>query len=283
MAKPWGRYEIGFLDHPKFLALNANALALWWEGKNYCDANLTDGLIPHTKVKTFRFRGAKSIDMLTTPVEKADGTRYAPLWEKHEVGYKMHDYLDHNDCREVVLARKGAAEERRQADKKRQAEWRAKNTERRANAKRHEAVTRDMSRNANASVTPYTEATTEAEPPPTPSRGSAFAKPDSVITDDALAERASRFLERYVQIYAKVRHGAHLQIRPAVDFTKALDLVNAYTDDAWLDGIAELFLTRDAWKPKNEPGTIGQLRHMAPQADAELRRHGWSPRSKAAS
>jgi hypothetical protein len=160
MAKPWGRYELGYLDHQKFLTLNANAIALWWEGKNYCDTHHTDGLIPAEKVKQFRFKGAKSIGLLTTSCGvKTDGvTAYAPLWEVHPVGFKMHDYLDHNDCRDKVLARMDAADERRDADRRRQADWRAREKERRANERR---VSHDVTRDANVTVTPSTEAVPE--------------------------------------------------------------------------------------------------------------------------
>lgn len=158
--KPWGRYEIGYLEHPKFVDLTSNALGLWWEGKQYCDANLTDGLIPIGRVKTFRFKGAKSIEMLTNPCRtpKPDGTPYAPLWEAHPVGYKMHDYLDHNDCRETVLARQGAAAERRAADRQRQADWRAREKERRHSVTRDN--NRDALRDGHVAVTPSTETPT---------------------------------------------------------------------------------------------------------------------------
>lgn len=104
--KPWAKVEIGRMRHPKFLALSGNAIALWDEGKDYCDEHQTDGIIPGEALKTFRFRGVKSIALLIQSCgQKTDGTPYAPLWTAHAHGYRMHDYLDHNDCREVVLAR----------------------------------------------------------------------------------------------------------------------------------------------------------------------------------
>jgi hypothetical protein len=126
MAKPFGRYEIGFLDHPKFLALSGNAISLWWEGKNYCDKHFTDGLIPASALKYFRFRGEKTVRQLMTSCGvKADGeTAYGPLWEPHPVGYKMHDYLDHNDCRDVIMARMDRADRRREEERDRKAGWR---------------------------------------------------------------------------------------------------------------------------------------------------------------
>jgi len=158
VAKPWARIEIGYLNHPKFLALNANAICLWHEGKNYCDSHHTDGLIPKDALKSFRFRGAKSVEsLLKSCGQKGDGTPYAPLWHEHPVGYKMHDYLDYNDCRDAVLARMAKADERRQADADRKAEWRA--------MKKPKKVSRKMSRRtSDGTETSPSRSTTETTP-----------------------------------------------------------------------------------------------------------------------
>ena len=162
MAKPWGRIELGYLNHPKFLALNANAICLWHEGKNYCDAHQTDGLIPTGALKAFRFRGQKSVEgLMTSCGQKPGGAPWAPLWEVHAVGYKMHDYLDYNDCREVVLARLQDAEDaaalRKVANTKRQAEFRARRKEELA------APLRNVLRNAENNVTSRTPTETVPE------------------------------------------------------------------------------------------------------------------------
>lgn len=138
MAKPWAKYEIGFIRHPKFLALTGNAIALWWEAKNFCDEHHTDGLFPREALRTFRFNGGKSVDALTrTCGVKADGQSYAPLWEPQDIGgvphFKMHDYLDHNDCREAVLKRFAVADVKREESRQRQQDFRARrNAERNA-------------------------------------------------------------------------------------------------------------------------------------------------------
>lgn len=126
MSKPWGRYEIGYINHPKFRALNQNAICLWWECKNYCDEFHTDGLVPCSVVRGFRFHGAKAVDLLTRSCGmKPNHQSYAPLWERIDIGgvcyYRMHDYLDHNDCRDKVMDRIAKAEERREEDRKRKA------------------------------------------------------------------------------------------------------------------------------------------------------------------
>jgi len=131
VGKPFARFEIGYMDHPKFMALSGNAISLWHEAKDYCAKYHTDGLIPADAVKHFRFAGKKSIALLTTPISlpKPDGTAYGPLWEVHPVGFKMHDYLEHNDCREDILARMEDASDaeklRKAKNKARQAKYRA--------------------------------------------------------------------------------------------------------------------------------------------------------------
>lgn len=119
MAKPWGRYEIGFLGGTKFRALNANAICLWWEIKSYCDEHLNDGRFPATTIKTFRFYSAKALEQLTRSAGlKPNGQPFAPLLERQDIGgvayFVMHDYLDHNDCRDKVMARKKKADEERE-------------------------------------------------------------------------------------------------------------------------------------------------------------------------
>jgi len=171
MAKPWARLEIGYLSHPKFLALNANAICLWHEGKNYCDAHHTDGLIPRDALRMFRFRGRKALALLLASCgPKPDGTSYAPLWESHPIGYKMHDYLDHNDCRDEVLARLDDAEDvkalRRIANKERQAKYRAERKARIAALSVTPIVTpvtRDNERDSTRDVTRTCSTPTETE------------------------------------------------------------------------------------------------------------------------
>lgn len=123
--KPWAKLEQNYINHPKFLALSSNAICLWLEGKNYCDMHQTDGLIPREALKTFRFSSDKSLGLLLRSCGlKPNNEPYAPLWEPHPVGFKMHDYLEHNDCRDDVLARMQKADAERDRKKKNQKEYR---------------------------------------------------------------------------------------------------------------------------------------------------------------
>jgi len=120
MAKPWHRYEQNFINHPKFLVLSPGAICLWLEGKNYCDMHLTDGMIPRDALRTFRFQNRARIDELLQQIDGYSGA----LWEPHAVGFKMHDYLVHNPCRDEVIERMAAADSEKAKKKLYLKEWR---------------------------------------------------------------------------------------------------------------------------------------------------------------
>jgi hypothetical protein len=179
VSKPWAKYEIDFLDHAKFLALTANAICLWLEAKNYCDKYHTDGLFPKEALKTFRFNGRKSVELLMRSCgQKSGGEAYAPLWELLDLGggtYRMHDYLLHNDCREVVLARiqdaEDVAELRRAGNKGRQQKCRADRKQRLAlvrHAGGHTIGHAVGHAVGHAPVTPVSSTPTEAVPEAVP-------------------------------------------------------------------------------------------------------------------
>jgi hypothetical protein len=129
MPRPWAKLEQNYINHPKFLGLNANAICLWHEAKNYCDMQINDGLFPREALKTFRFHGQKALELLMRSCgQKPNGEPYAPLWEAVDIGgvahIRMHDYLDHNDCRDKVLARMKAVDDERERDRQRKADAR---------------------------------------------------------------------------------------------------------------------------------------------------------------
>ena len=148
MAKPWGRIELDYINHDKFRAINATAICLWHEGKNYCDLRLTDGLIPRATATRFRFFSKTAVVMLTTSAGPKPGTNemYAPLWEEIDgFGWKMHDYLNHNDCRERVQARLARYEEEKNRKRANQKAWRDR--------MRNEHVTGSVTGNVTGNVT----------------------------------------------------------------------------------------------------------------------------------
>jgi hypothetical protein len=130
----------------------------------------------------------------------------------------------------------------------------------------------------NGPSTRYPEERREKYVPPNPPNGGLSGSFDPVM-----GAQAGAFLRGYPQTYAKVRDGATITMREARDFPVAMALMAAYHDVDYLTDMLELFLRKADWAPKNVPGTIGQFRHLAPQCDAELRRHGWHRAPKRAS
>jgi len=88
---------------------------------------------------------------------------------------------------------------------------------------------------------------------------------------------ASDFLERYPEVYARCRSGAVYRTTPATfdrDFRNARGLASTYPDLHRLLLIAEVFLRAKNIGDKNQPGTPGQLLHMAPEFDGLLKANG---------
>lgn len=304
MGKPWARYEVGFINHDKFRALTGNAIALWLEGKNYADEKYTDGLLPLGTVKTFRFYGKKSVALLTTSCGENPGAGqpYAPLWEPHPVGFKMHGYLEHNDCREEVLQRlqdKAQVQQLRKAtNAERQRKFREDRREQidallaASQANVTPVVTQDVTppaalrnvlRNAPQAVTrnasnAVTSTPSEAEAPsPSPSEEKkerkASPSPPAVydpFTDEALTMRAGDFIRRYQALYPEHRWGALYTGNQFRDYDAAVTLCRTYTDDARLDRLATCFLTTEHSFAAEGSRTIPQFRALVGWLDGEL-------------
>jgi hypothetical protein len=296
MAKPWSRYQVGFINHPKFRALPGNAILLWIEGKNYADEHLTDGYLPLAIIKGFRFyskRNAAALQATIGPKDAAGSEHYGPLWEAHAVGVKMHDYLDHNECAEAVRARIGEAEDQRTKSKQRLKAWRERKRAERRGAARPLRVpnetpseTHDETPSETPSTPPMkrnetglTDTEYRVVPPNPPAGGSLDRRAESVLTDaastllaaDHIAEHARAFIERYPEIYAKARSGANYCVRVARDFPAFLELVTRWPDMDYLCDMLRLFLLKKDFAPKNEPGSPRQFLWLAPQCDALLR------------
>jgi hypothetical protein len=104
----WVRIHDGAMQSMKITKLSDSAFRLWVRGLCYCQTALTDGLIPR---EALRDMGAKrkDVDMLSAVLVAGK----APLWEVHHVGYKVHDYLAWNDCRDKVIERQDKAKQRK--------------------------------------------------------------------------------------------------------------------------------------------------------------------------
>lgn len=277
--KLWARYEQGFVNHDKFRAITANAIALWLEGKTYADEKLTDGLLPEYEVKHWRFYGGRSVALLTRSCGIKPGTDqpYAPLWEVVEdFGFKMHDYLDHNDPREVVQARIAKADAGRAARNANQAAYRERRKEERRQAASSPPALSEKP--ITESVTGYqrTDEVTDKHNHNQIQIHKQESLSDSLSTaraqtlDDDLGDRAAAFLERYQAFYRTHRNGAHVLIKPALDFQRACDLCRAWPDGR-LDQMARILLTTDeSWVEKTDRG-FGVFHSRATWCDDRLK------------
>ncbi len=103
---PWGRLDDTLYDHPKLDALGSAKLqgvGLWTLAITWSNRWLTDGAIPTERIKK-----------LGGSVALANRLVDAGLFDKTATGYQIHDFLEFNDSREEILAKR--AQER---DKKR--------------------------------------------------------------------------------------------------------------------------------------------------------------------
>lgn len=66
---------------------------------------MTDGLLPKLTVKGFRYVTSGRIKELTRPC--ALGSE--PLWERHDIGFKVHDYLEWNPSKDEEIDRREAS------------------------------------------------------------------------------------------------------------------------------------------------------------------------------
>lgn len=113
----WVRIHDGALWHPKIVVLFdwRHPFDVWIWGLSYCQMNLTDGHIPSKAVPKQANKAAAQLVTLG-------------LWEVDQDagGYLVHDYLDWNDSRSDVKARRDKTRTRIKA-------WRKHGSERRTN------------------------------------------------------------------------------------------------------------------------------------------------------
>lgn len=224
----WVRIDDGAMTHPKIVGLTDRAFRLWVWGLSYCQQHLTDGLITPEAVP-----GRLKLAI-------GDLTGKKKLWEPHDVGYKVHDYLDWNDSRETVLAKRAGG-------KRRLDDWRDKKTAQPVTTETRytgeggnalqRSTTTDLLARSGVGITTRSSERKENGP-------------------DVLGERAGILLqETYPQLYAKYRHGARLRLTAnSVAFNDALSLVEQW-DDARLEKLAALVLTTDdEWISRTDRG-----------------------------
>jgi len=94
MAVTWFKLDNGFPEHPKITQVGGDAAWLYVCGLAYASRNLTDGLIPAGALA--RLSDRKQPQKLAQVLVKAG------LWDVHEDGWMVHDYLEHQSSRARV-------------------------------------------------------------------------------------------------------------------------------------------------------------------------------------
>ena len=95
--------------------------------------------------------------------------------------------------------------------------------------------------------------------------------PDEAVEDPAGID-AAWLLERWPAWYASVRHGARYRVKPALEFSIALQLVGTYPEREHLERMARVFLGATGLPPVHAGRTLDQFARLyAPGCDAAVR------------
>lgn len=277
------RIEENAMDHPKFIALNAGAWRLWCEGGTYAQRHLTDGFIPSSALRGFRYFSQGALKQLLEALVPNKG----PLWHKTEGGIAIHDYLDHNDTREKVL-------KARQDGKDRLEKWKADHAAKRGHPQRNafqNATSDAVSLTAqNASKQNRTEQSVGKEHQPTgarsadPARRSHPLDERPVLSPESI-DAANRFLAAYpVKENQKAAKNAWLRLNPDEDTIAAIfENLEARARLGWAKQARFVpfparFLDEEMWKESYVPrddtpaAPAGRIVPDADETDAYLRK-----------
>jgi len=107
----YARLEDSFRDHPRFIDMSCAAVGLWASSIAYCNKHLTDGRVPATALARLAPR--------ETPKQRATIVGElvtAGAWHQNDDGsYQVHDYLDWNDPKARILAKREADRVRKES------------------------------------------------------------------------------------------------------------------------------------------------------------------------
>jgi hypothetical protein len=95
----WVRIHDNAMTHPKIIGLSDGAFRAWVGGLSYAQIHLTDGLLP-------------KVCLTLSMARRAPELVAAGLWKPVEGGYQIHDFLQWNDARRVVLQKREDAKGR---------------------------------------------------------------------------------------------------------------------------------------------------------------------------
>lgn len=105
---PWGKLDDSLYDHPKLdelaPAMRMQCVGLWAVAISWCNRRLTDGHVPTNRIR-----------LLGGTTQQAEALVAVRLFDAVPGGYQVHDFLDFNDSREYVMARRAKDAARQQA------------------------------------------------------------------------------------------------------------------------------------------------------------------------
>lgn len=103
----WVKLDDQAPRNEKMLAAGPSACWLWVCGIAHSQSQLTDGFVSLAVLPMIGVKGVGRTKRL------AEQLVAAGLFERVEGGYQVHDYLDHNPSRAVVLAKRAEDAERK--------------------------------------------------------------------------------------------------------------------------------------------------------------------------
>ena len=107
----WANLDDGFADHPKVIDLPDAAFRLHVCAMCWCSRRLTDGLVRSRELRILgaMLEGCPDDRRLH---ELAQNLVDARLWDPCEEGWRLHDWLKHNESAKKVAERREAAKQR---------------------------------------------------------------------------------------------------------------------------------------------------------------------------
>lgn len=110
---PWLRIDDRVRTHPKIVAAGPDASWFWFCGICYCREHLTDGFLPSGILASLcPGVGIAAARRLATKLVAEN------LWHKVQGGYQVHDFLEWNPARAVVMAKRKEERERKERERK---------------------------------------------------------------------------------------------------------------------------------------------------------------------
>lgn len=236
------RMDDHFPQHPKALALEDAAFAMHVRAICYCSTQLSDGLVRSGALPLLT-RHRKPLSLVAALVKEG-------LWEPQEDGWIIHDYLDWQESRASVLAKREAARER--MSRRRSPEVRP-NIARTSGELREQETETETEKNKSMPTAPQIGAPDDGfeawwQTYPTPAIGT---KPDK-----------AGCRKRWARLSKADRAAAEVGLRHYVAAIGASGTPAKYPA-TWLNG--------RVWEDFQEPVT------PAPQAASPPKANGWHP------